>query len=312
MKKNIAIGAFIGGNYIACAAVDLTTRKIIQGTSFKASVENFSSSGLILSLWTSCLKKAISIVDVANLAGIGFSIPGPFDYKNGIGKFAGVPKFEKLNGINVQNEIRRNLELPKDIEIRFINDAIGFALGEDWAGKTVKHHTCMAIMIGEGFGSAFIRNSIPIIKGETVPTKGVVYNIPYNSGIADDYFSSRGLLNAYLAKGGMKFTDVKSLFKFSENDNNAKSVINDFGRNLAAFLLPIYKKFGAEVCVMGGSVAMHFPLFESSFNAFIQTQNSTMNVKVADVDDDSFILGGASLLIEDKWIDLLPILPELV
>ena len=75
-----------------------------------------------------------------------------------------------------------------------MNDASSFAVGEAWAGSASKFDRSLSITLGTGFGSAFISNRIPIVDGPLVPKLGCIYHLPYRDGIADDYFSTRGLL----------------------------------------------------------------------------------------------------------------------
>ena len=92
------------------------------------------------------------------------------------------------------------MKLPRDFPIHFINDAVAFALGEDWIGKTSGSARSLAITLGTGFGSSFLKNSLPVVFGESVPKHGYVWHLPIEGGIADDYFSTRGLVNRYFQK----------------------------------------------------------------------------------------------------------------
>lgn len=311
LDKQIAIGAYIGGSHFICAAVNTIKGEIVPGTYFKGMINNDASSGLILTIFSTYLKKTIDAVGRDTILGIGCSTPGPFDYQNGIANFVGVPKYERLNGVNITMDLRKRLGLNDAIPIRFINDAIGFALGEDWARKGHKYASSIAIMLDEGFGSAFLRNGMPIIKGDTIPHKGVVYNLPYKQGIADDYFSTRGILNTYKQLGGSNFNRVASLANIAHSDRKIQQIFNDFGYNLAEFLLPIFRKFHADVCVFGGSISDHFNLFGASLRKYLVQNGQAINIEVSGSQDNSFILGASKLLVDQQWLKLAPILPDL-
>lgn len=311
MSKNVAIGAFIGGNRFACAAVDVDKKEIIPNTYFKSMIMSDASAGLILMLWTNYLKKTLDVVGKENVIGIGCSMPGPFDYLNGIARFDGVPKLNELKGMNIAKEFKKRLGLDEKIPVRFINDAIGFALGEEWARKNGSSSNLITIMIDDGFGSAFLRNGVPVISGATVPPKGIVYNIHYKNGIADDYFSNRGLLNAYKAVGGLEFSKISSLVSIINTDIKIQQLFNDFGLHLAEFLLPIYRKFNAETCIFGGEVSEHFKHFGAAFNNYLEQNKYSIKIEISNSKDNSFILGGAKLIVEQHWAKLLPIVPEL-
>jgi glucokinase len=311
MDKQIAIGAYIGGSHFICAAVNTSKGEVIPGTYFKGMINNDASSGLILTIFSTYLKKTIDAVGRDAILGVGCSTPGPFDYQNGIANFAGVPKYERLSGVNITMDFRKRLGLNESVPIRFINDAIGFALGEEWVRKGQKYTSYIAIMLDEGFGSAFLRNGIPVIKGDAVPRKGVVYNLPYKQGIADDYFSTRGILKAYKQAGGSDFNRVSSLANIAHSDRRIQQIFNDFGNNLAEFLLPIFNKFHADVCVFGGSISDNFNLFGTSFKKYLEQNGCSINVVVSGSQDISFILGASKLLVNQHWLKFAPILPDL-
>jgi glucokinase len=63
-------------------------------------------------------------------AGSNRALPGPFDYRQGIGLYHGVGKFETLCGVNLRGRSR----LPRCKSVTFLNDANAFLLGEWWAG----------------------------------------------------------------------------------------------------------------------------------------------------------------------------------
>ncbi len=189
--QNIAIGVDIGGSHITAVAIDMDTHSIIGGTRSESPVDNKAEADEILTVWTDVLRKVLQKIPLFKLRGIGFAMPGPFDYVKGICLIRGVPKYEKLYGVNVGKAISSRLGLPCDCRVRFMNDASSFAVGEAWAGKASDYKKMMAITIGTGFGSAFLDDRIPVVEGEMVPRMGCVYHLPFGTGIADDYFSTR-------------------------------------------------------------------------------------------------------------------------
>lgn len=70
------------------------------------------------------------------IAGVGFAMPGPFDYLNGIALFRDtVKKYVNLYGLDLPKVLYKAMCLPYDFPIRFVNDATAFAIGEDLIGK---------------------------------------------------------------------------------------------------------------------------------------------------------------------------------
>ena len=137
MKKNYAIGADIGGSHITCAAIDLVTGKILRETLTEREVNNQAQASVIIAAWTEALSSVLGKVSVDEVRGIGFAMPGPFDYVNGICYIKGVAKFENLYGFNINDAISSSLDVPEDFLLRFMNDASAFAVGEAWAGKCI-------------------------------------------------------------------------------------------------------------------------------------------------------------------------------
>ena len=138
MKKNIAIGADIGGSHITCAAIDLDSGKILRDTLSERAVNNQAPADDIIGVWADALAGSLKKVPFENVKGIGFAMPGPFDYVKGICYIRGVAKYENLYGINVSEAIAKALQVPDDFLIRFMNDASSFAVGEAWAGSATK------------------------------------------------------------------------------------------------------------------------------------------------------------------------------
>jgi glucokinase len=249
MDRNIAIGVDIGGSHITSAAIDLLTGEILRKTITEKAVNNQASATTIIAAWTDALSNSLSKVPLAKVKGIGFAMPGPFDYVKGICYIKGVAKYENLYGFNITDAISSTLDVQENFLIRFMNDASAFAVGEAWAGSARNASRSLSITLGTGFGSAFIEDRIPIVDGPLVPKIGCVYHLPYRDGIADDYFSTRGLLGRYKKATGKDLNGVKELAQLYSEDNFVAELFRDFGENLGLFLAPWLKGFDAEVLV---------------------------------------------------------------
>jgi glucokinase len=301
MSKNIAIGADIGGSHITSAAIDLTSGKILRETIAEQAVNNQASASTIIGLWASTLSKTLSQVPFENVKGIGFAMPGPFDYVKGICYIKGVAKYENLYGFNISDAIASSLDVPQDFLIRFMNDASSFAVGEAWAGSAKEYSRSLSITLGTGFGSAFIADKIPIVDGPLVPKIGCVYHLPYRDGIADDYFSTRGLLGRYKKATGKDLSGVKELAALESSEPLVHELFRDFGDNLGKFLAPWLKGFDAEILVIGGNISHAYRLFGKHFEASLKEQNCNSEVALSELKEDAALLGSAYLLDDDFW-----------
>jgi glucokinase len=307
--KNIAIGTDIGGSHISCAAVDLQSGKILKDTLSERSVNNQASADEIISVWSEALLSSMTKVPTEQIKGIGFAMPGPFDYVKGISYIKGVAKYESLYGINVTDAIAERLNVSEDFLIRFMNDASAFAVGEAWAGNAATFARSLSITLGTGFGSAFISNRIPVVDGELVPRLGCIYHLPYRDGIADDYFSTRGLLGRYKNSSGHELSGVKELAALALTDTLVADLFTDFGVNAGIFLAPWLKKFQAEILVIGGNISNAYSLFGEAFEASLKNESCTCRVALSGLKEDAALMGSAYMLDDDFWKSVQHALP---
>lgn len=309
MKKSIAIGTDIGGSHISCAAVDLATGKIMRETLTEREVNNQASAAEIIGVWADALSAVIEKVHIGNVKGIGFAMPGPFDYVKGICYIKGVAKYENLYGFNITDAISSSLDVPEGFLIRFMNDASSFAVGEAWAGSASNVNRSLSITFGTGFGSAFISNKIPIVDGPEVPKLGCIYHIPYKDGIADDYFSTRWFLGQYKKLKGNELKGVKELADLAATDSDVMNLFTEFGDGAAVFLAPWLKKFNAEMLVVGGNISHAYNLFGEVFEARLKKENCSCKVVISKLKEDAALLGSAYLLDDDFWKSVQHALP---
>ncbi len=300
-EKHCSIGVDIGGSHITCAAIDLEERIILRSTVSERPVDNKGTAAEIISRWSEALAETIEKSGREHIKGIGFAMPGPFDYVNGICLIRGVPKYEKLYGTNIGEAVAHSLDLPESIPVRFMNDASSFAVGEAWAGKAAGSNRSMAITLGTGLGSAFIADKAPVVKGDTVPELGCVYHISFRDGIADDYFSTRWFTNNYKDLTGKESSGVKEIADEARSDDNIHNLFIEFGSSLAAFLSPYLKSFGAEVLIMGGNISRAYDLFGLAMKEEMKKQNCDTIPLLSELKEDAALLGSAYLLDASFW-----------
>ena len=309
MNKNIAIGTDIGGSHISCVAIDLVSGKIIRDTLTERSVDNQAQASVIIATWSKALSAVLEKVPLENVKGIGFAMPGPFDYVKGICYIRGVAKYENLYGFNITDAISNSLGIHDGLLIRFMNDASAFAVGEAWAGSAAKFNRSLSITLGTGFGSAFISNRIPIVDGPQVPKLGCIYHLPYKDGIADDYFSTRGLLSRYKKLTGKELNGVKELAAMAGTDKIVTDLFTDFGDNAGLFLATWLKMFRAEILVVGGNISHAYNLFGDVFEDRLKKENCFCKVAISKLKEDAALLGSAYLLDDDFWKSVQHALP---
>ena len=310
--KKIAIGVDVGGSHVSSAAFDLAAKKYLKNTFAENDLDNHAEADLIIESWGKTIKKTIDMVGVEHVSGIGFAMPGPFDYGKGIPLFTGENnKYEKIYGLNVPDALRQYLGLSTDFPIRFINDATAFAIGEDWIGKASGSTRSLSITLGTGFGSAFLKDSLPAVTGDDVPDQGCVWHLAFEDGIADDYFSTRGLVNRYIELTGKPAKGAKDVAEAAVTDDVAKAIFNDFGTKLVDLLKPWFVKFGVEVLVIGGNISRAFDLFRVAMEDCLLKEGLSVKVEISDLKETASIIGSARLAEPDFWCRVAPLLKDM-
>jgi len=312
MKKKYAIGVDVGGSHVSSAAFDINSKKIIENSLSECDLDNHGTGKEIINIWGTTIGKFMKIIDSQNVAGVGFAMPGPFDYENGIPLFTGANnKYENIYGLNVPHELHKFWGLPVDFPIRFINDATAFAIGEDWVGKTCGSKKSLSITLGTGFGSAFLKDSLPVVFGNEVPKNGCLWHLPFEKGIADDYFSTRGLVERYYSLTGIRVKGVKEIADAAGSSLIASELFVDFGNKLVILLEPWLKKFGVEVIVIGGNISRASDLFIPVIKSTLQKKNLKIRVEKSKLKEFASIIGSARLAEPEFWNKISPLLKEM-
>lgn len=291
----IAIGADIGGSHITCQLFDLESHQLIDNSRVRKTVDSGSTSTEILDSWLNALRVAASGYRINDLAGIGFAMPGPFDYQNGIAWFRDVEKFDHLYGVDVRSEIVSRLQEKDSYPVRFFNDAACFAIGESLRGEAASHPRLLAITLGTGFGSTFIEDHKPVAGAYGIPADGFLYRVPFRDSVADDYFSTRWFMKEYKALRGKELSGVKQLADLAKKDHAAARIFNHFGSNLGEFLTNWLTKFDADCLVIGGNISSAYSLFSQSMIDEFSQAGIQIPVFISSGPEDAAITGSAFL-----------------
>jgi len=300
--KTIAIGTDIGGSHISCAAVDFQKQCILPKSFVAYRVNPQAPADEILTIWSRALGQSMAAVDGAKLAGIGFAMPGPFDYVHGIAQFtAAVAKYQNLRGIPVSQRLKERMALPAEFELRYINDATAFGVGEAWMGKASAANRSIAITLGTGLGAAFMDRGIPVVSGQEVPPMGSMWHLPFHDATAEDSFSTRWFIKRYAQKTGNSLEGVKQLVDRAATESSAKEVFSEFGCNLGEFLSPWVKKFTADMVVMGGNISAAYPLFGPDLEKTMSQHPASAAIVVSELKEEAAAIGSARLFEANFW-----------
>ncbi len=299
MQNPLSIGVDIGGTHITCAALQIQEGRLLEETRARATYSHEASAETILQSWAQALNQTLSLVDTTQLAGIGFAIPGPFDYRNGVSRME--HKFKNLFGLHIPTALNPLLQVPKDLTMRFLNDASSFAVGEAWVGEGQGFQKVVAITLGTGFGSAFTDQGVPVVSGASVPKEGCLWHLPFKDGIADDYISTRWFIREYQKLTGETVAGVKELIERTGFDAIARDLFVQFGQNLAECLAVPLQNFNPEVLVIGGNIAHALPLFGDMFRAGLEKSGISIKIVASKHMENAALIGSARLLDDSFW-----------
>ena len=173
----ISAGVDIGGSHVSVMLYDHKDHFIPFGEVVANKLDNSSPKEVILGIWAMTLETAFKQVkDRSSVKGVGFAVPGPFDYANGISLMEGTnKKYASLYKVNICEELAKRLKLDPD-NLRFINDACAFSVAEAKMGEAAGFKKSLAITLGTGLGASFTDLAKPIVDDPLVPPRGELYD----------------------------------------------------------------------------------------------------------------------------------------
>lgn len=261
--------ADIGGSHITSSIIDLNTFKIKENTTSTVKVDSQESASKILSQWTEALSFSLNQIN-GTIEGIALSMPGPFDYENGICQMKGVGKYESIFGYNIRLALfeKYNKSLSSPENIVFLNDADAFILGAVQA-QNYQNEKVIGLTLGTGFGSGFVENGELLTSDSRVPKGGLMYCQPYKDGIAEDYISTRWFVKEWKEREGEQINGVKEVVE--ANKATTRVLFNEFGNNISATLKPWCEMFQPSKMIIGGNIT-------NALTAFSQPLKDQLNI----------------------------------
>ncbi len=249
----------IGGTHVTAALVELYDEDANVPVSLRRPLDCHAGADEVLD----------TIADAARELGDypgmhwGVAIPGPLDYELGIGRFENVGKFDALNGVDIGHALADRLTTSAcPPAFSFVNDATAFAIGEWYAGAARGKDRVVCVTLGTGTGGAFLRAGVPVTSGDDVPPEGVLHLLQHEGDDLEDHVSRRALIGAYRKATG-RDADVLDIAEAARGgEADALAAVEHYYDVLARVLNPWLDRFGAEVLVIGGSIARSWDLAE--------------------------------------------------
>ncbi|MDT4927313.1 MAG: hypothetical protein QOF92_180 [Pseudonocardiales bacterium] len=249
----------IGGTHVSAALVDPAGWSVQSATRLHLDADADAESVLARFF------QAAARVDAHPGATWGVAMPDPFDYERGLALFEGVGKFASLRGVDVGTALRRGIR-PHPGDVRFLNDADAFLLGEWACGSARGAARCAGITLGTGVGSGWLVGGVVTDPG--YPPGGRIHRISLSGRPLEDFMSRRAIRRAFAAAGGDASLDVREIADLARSgDRTARHVLDTAFVTLGRVVGSCLSGFRADVLVIGGSMAASWDLFERAFRA---------------------------------------------
>ena len=280
----------IGGSHVSAAVCETATyrlRGLSQAPLPSESAGHISAASfgrLIHTLGETAAHSAQIPLDA--ILGASLAMPGPFDYEHGISQMK--HKLPALFGVDLKSALAARFKWQPS-QLRFVNDAAAFLLGEMGAGAARGYSRAIGITLGTGIGCAFGIHSdsgshiaIPSDKpgGDPgIPPGGEIWNLPYNGATVEDFVSTRFLRGQYQSFTGLE-AEVSTIATTANGDHpcpeppaapdpddpyaahcRARESFQNFGRHLGVALSQHVAAFSPDVIVLGGGISRAANLF---------------------------------------------------
>jgi glucokinase len=223
--------------------------------------------------------------DRNQIPGAELAFPGPFDYAAGISRLT--HKMPYLFGVDVRSALAARFGW-EPAEVRFLNDAAAYLLGEVGAGAGRGVERVVCITLGTGIGSGFAVNGQVVTTGRGVPAGGEIWDYPYEGGILEDTLSTRALQTNYQERSGI-LRGVAEIAAAAPSEKAAAEVFTEFGHRLGVALRTVLATFAPQVIVLGGGISRSAHLFLPS--AEQEVRGTNMELRISTLMDNAPLVG---------------------
>lgn len=232
------------------------------------------------------------------IAGASFAMPGPFDYVEGVSWMK--HKLPYLYGVSLRHAFAQRLGW-EDSQVRFLNDAGAYLLGEIGAGAARGIQRVAGFTLGTGIGSGFAIDGQLQFGGKGVPPGGEIWNVPFEGGIVEDLISTRSIKQRFLERTG-KELEVAEIAMQATPGSAAAEVFHDFGRDLGRVLRIQLAAFAPQVAVLGGGIAQSAHLFLQAAKS--ELQGMALELRIAKLGDRAPLVGAGAAWFNHKEAQL--------
>jgi len=208
------------------------------------------------------------------ILGIGLSIPGPMDLKQG--KLLSPPNFQGWTHFPIQKELEQRLFRA----IKINDDARSSALAERWFGLGRKGEDFVYITMGVGIGGGVVAN------GELLYGKNGLYGqIGHMSIIPDGILCACGNIGCWETVGSIpgilkrwkmgaeENHTIDDFFKaVSQGDMQANRCLESTLQMLESVLITLYNVYDPDLIVLGGTLSTYLKSFIPRIRRNVQSR----------------------------------------
>jgi len=286
LNNKYVLGIDIGGSHITAGLVDIQCRSIIESSVIRRKVDRHAPAKEILDTWAGTIREVEALYP-GTFQHIGFAMPGPFDYKNGICLIKGFDKYEALYNMNIREALAERLDLLPE-NLCFRNDAEAFLEGELFCGAARGFCHVIGITLGTGLGSATSHYGVTVDAALSV--------LEYQGQKIEEFVSTRGMVAIYQQLTGVVLTDALAICDRFYTDPMAAKAIELFCGHLSWFLRYFIDQEKPEVLVIGGNIAQAYILFIGTLRRQLANVSVFPVIVHAMLGENAALIGAASSL----------------
>jgi glucokinase len=258
----------------------------LPGTKVREIVDAHAAAGKILESWYSAID-SVRRQWPGETRRLGFAMPGPFDYENGICLIRNLHKYDALYGLNIKELLGERLKIDTE-GIIMRNDTEAFLAGELMSGAAQGYAKAIGITLGTGLGSAKSAGGLTLDVN--------LGSSPFHDSIADDYLSTRWFVKRYRECCGDTINGVKELLELRGGPNKeaVMMILEEFYHNLAIFLQGFIAAEAPDVVVIGGNIAEAWELFYPPVMQLLNGHSGNTVFQKAQLGEDAALVGAVS------------------
>lgn len=306
--KPVALGIAVMTDKTAVVTGDLSGR-IVDREEFDTHPDVDETFAQIIKISKKLIKK-----NGGSIEGIGISLPGVVDFKEGIAFF--VPHFKWRN-----LKIAKILEEATNLPVKADNDANAVALAELWFGQQselVENRDFITILVKEGIGTGMVVDG-QVYQGKS-GTAGEFGHMTIGQGAPvtcatgsrecwEAFASERAAIARYeniSGKNGSSSITIEKLINLAlDGDEVAQSVIKETAHYLGIGIANIIQAMGPESIIVAGNITKVWSLIiddlQSAIEKCICREYHLTNLSKSKLGDEASSIGALSLFLASKF-----------